>query len=197
MNRPSRCRTRIRRRPPWSEDFDAIRWLPGCLIALLFIIAGCDVVPPATRSPSERIEDVRALEALFPEFEELKLEAYRRDEHCEYIVYRRGAFSTAPDGSSCNVFTNTPVDFDAQARAVYDRLTSGLSMAHVTVDSVDEVTYSTPGRLTTATFDFGSNAFVSQGYVFDVRGNYNKSEEGGATYTTIDDDWYMVVDPSR
>jgi len=174
-----------------------MRLLPGCLIALMIFVAGCDVAPPATRSPSERLEDVGALEALFPDFEEMRLEAYRHDEHCAYIVYRRGAFSTAPDGSSCNVFTNKPIGFDAQARADYDGLTRALSTAHVTVVSVGELIYSTPGRLNAATFDFGTNSFVGQSYVFDVRGNYNQSEEGGAVYTTINNGWYMVVDPSR
>jgi len=123
----------------------------------------------------------------------LKLTAWRRDDQCHYIVYGRGAFSTAHDDESwCNYFTETAQPFDAQATTDFDEVSSALDAAGIDVELVRDIEYRRDGTFQWVTFDFGGAPFVEQSYVYSQGGVFDP--DVGATYTPINGDWYMLVD---
>jgi hypothetical protein len=154
-------------------------------------------MPPATRTPSQRIDDVAALGRAFPILEELHIQGFRRDDQCEYIVNGRGAFSTAEDGANCNIFTEPALPFDPRATADFERVSEALDAARIGVKIVGEVGYDSSGAMRAASFDFGDTAFVGQTYIFDPAGTYPVPTGPDTTYTKIDALWFMLVDPVR
>jgi hypothetical protein len=127
--------------------------------------------------------------------EELGLREWRRDEHCHYIVYSRGAFSSAREGSNCNIFTEPPVPFDPQATADYERVSGALYSVRIGITLVGETRYGQDETIEGASIDFGDAAFAGQTYTYAPSAALPESDPGGATYTRVNDDWYMLVDP--
>lgn len=91
-----------------------MRVLPG-LMALVLVV-GCG---------TSRTDAVADLEAVFPTLAEYGVTNFYRTDECEYLVYRRGAFTTAPDTFECEIDVLGPNDrspIDDQARADLDAI---------------------------------------------------------------------------
>jgi len=149
------------------------------LVASLALGCGSSILPADTRSDIvARLDEVR------PAVDAMELLAYRNLRWCRNIVYAHGAFSSDPSDSTCNLFEEQPVDFDAQATADFDALVQRLSDAGVDVSAIRRRPASAQegDRLR---FTIGQSTFVySPGYTLP------ESDRGELEFFAIDADWY-------
>jgi hypothetical protein len=154
------------------------------LVASLALGCGSSILPADKRSDIvARLDEVR------PAVDGMELQEYTNLRWCRNLVYAHGAFSSDPDNpdpdnSTCNLFEEQPVDFDAQATADFAALEQRLSDVGVNVDRIwrRPASEQEGDRLR---FTIGQSTFVySPGYVLP------ESDPGEQEFFAIDADWY-------
>ena len=169
------------------------RWLSLAVVAGV-LLAGCWLLPRPTPSAAEQIRAAAALRRVFPILEELRVTDYRNQDWCKNLAYARGWFSSNLESSTCNLFNEVPIGFDSEAQADFRRVARALRDSGVSVDTVGPVQYDSAGRVARAHFFFAEGGYESESYVFDPSAPLPEDSPGEATFTRIDQDWYLAVE---
>ena len=149
-------------------------------MALALVIAGCG---------PNRADAVADLEALFPTLAEYGVTNYYRTNECEYIVYGRGAFTTAPDTFECDIDVEGPrqrSQIDDQARADLDAIYRESERHGARIQQANPE-YGPDGSIVGGSFGFEE----CRTYIFEP-GWGELPEADSETYSAIDADWWEV-----
>ena len=159
------------------------------LLACFSFLGGCDHEP----SPKAQSLHTQRLPRCFSVLERLHVEAYRNQDWCKNIWYKRGKFShqTEPP-DTCNLFEGTPLPFDAQAQKDFEAVAGAIKATHVDLYYIDHLKYAPDGKLIGAEFHLlgGPNRYsyvYSPGYT-----SLPPDEPKEREHTRIDKDWYYV-----
>jgi len=152
-----------------------------------FILVGCGGEPDAVL----RKRHTEALPACFRILERLEVEAYRNQDWCKNIVYKRGKFSRNKE-VTCNLFRGTPMPFDSQAEKDFDAVAKVIRTTGVPLMYITGSEYAPKGALKRVEFhlDGGPNRYS---YVYSIGyTNLPPDDPGERRYTAINRDWYYV-----
>jgi hypothetical protein len=119
------------------------------------------------------------------------VEAFRNQDWCKNIVYKRGKFSKNSE-STCNLFDGTPSPFDAEAQKDFDSVAKAVSGTGVGLYFISDLRYSPDGKLIGAQFHLAGHpnrySYVySPGY-----GSLPADEPKEREHTRINSDWYYI-----
>ncbi len=147
--------------------------------ALLLAASTLDIFDPP---PTDRMRRV------FPAMEQLRVTDYRSQDWCRNIVYTRGAFSETTHPTTCNLFDDTPRDFDTDAQRDFDAFAEELRQAGVAIDWLD-AEYGSGGTLVRASFESATIGGY-RGYLYEP-GYALPGDDYKIRYLPIDHDWYL------
>jgi hypothetical protein len=176
-----------------------MKWRALLVMALSLTLVGCSKPGlPHGAETSQRLEQ------LFPTLEALQLRVYFIDHECEYMAYRRGAFSSNVGDEWCRVF-----DFDGRHPGGNDALAPGpfdndalqdlalykgeLAQLGIAVDSLNAVfdlvtgNISGPSRFSVAG-TCGTLEYSPAWRAEDVPENF----AGDSEVFRVDDQWFLV-----
>jgi hypothetical protein len=149
------------------------------------LISGC-----GQPSQSQKQKHVARLPACFNVLESLQVTAYRNQDWCRNMAYRRGKFSSNND-RACNLFEGTAQAFDRQAQQDFDTVSRAIAATGVRLDLISDIKYGRNGKLKRAEFHLakaGRHSYIySPGY-----GKPPPNVRFERTYTPLNEDWYYI-----
>jgi hypothetical protein len=157
------------------------------ILAVTVLLAGCAVSPET----EQRKADVANLPKCFSVLESLDVLAYRNQDWCKNIWYRRGKFSHQTDpADTCNLFPGTPQPFDAPALTDFESVTAAVATTGVRLYYISDLAYDARGKLNHAEFHLAAGQYT---YVYSP--GYRKLPEDmprERKHSRIDQDWYYI-----
>jgi len=147
-----------------------------------------------SQQPSHRQmqRETHNLTRAFATLETHQVTAYRNQDWCKNIVYKRGKFSDQPHRSTCNLFPEDLQIFDAQAIKDFDEVATAVDHTQVDLHYITRLDYDAEGALAQAQFHLAT-PFSRYSYVYAP--NYQALPPNIANeieHTTINEDWYAV-----
>ena len=172
--------------------FVAIRARNACIGLLLMALclataAGCG--GPHKPSDGQLKANAAALASVLPILAVDGLENFRDLEWCRSLKYRRGAFSSDPNDSTCNLFSGPARGFDPEASSEFGRIQSAFKSAGIQVIGVDRYRGPTGVQLM---FDVVSGGNDRWSYVYEPGYRLPSSDPAELVATRIDGDWYFM-----
>lgn len=143
------------------------------------------------RHDRSHASDAQALQKLFPTLEGDGVTAFRYQDWCKVISYKRGHFANTTEPSCIFMATATPNPFDEQAKTDLERIWNSVRSTRVGVFQIADLRYDPAHRLNYGVFDF-SSGFVRERYVFDPGYKLPEDEPGERLHTRINDKWYHI-----
>ena len=129
------------------------------------------------------------IELLFPLFESYQLGAFRNEDWCKAIEYRRGRYATSSGKNCIGILTGNRREFDQAARRDLVVINSGIRKTHGPLRVVTAVRYSDKGKLTYGVFDCreGQDGLV---YVFSLAPLGDEPSFEGTPLNAIGANWW-------
>lgn len=165
----------------------SMKYLTGFAVAAI-ALTSCSHQP----SHRQMQRDTHNLTRAFAALENHQVVAYRNQDWCKNIVYKRGRFSDQPHQSTCNLFPKEPQIFDAQAVKDFDEVATAIANTQVDLHYITGLDYDAEGTLTQAQFHLATS-FSRYSYVYAP--NYQAlppNFENEIEHTAINEDWYAV-----
>jgi hypothetical protein len=165
----------------------SIKYLTGFAVVAI-ALTSCSQQPSNRQMQLE----TRHLTHAFAALENHQVAAYRNQDWCKNIVYKRGKFSDQPHQSTCNLFLEAPQIFDAQAIKDFDEVATAIAHTEVDLHYITRLDYDAEGTLTQAQFHLATT-FGRYSYVYAP--NYQTLPPNIANeieHTAINEDWYAV-----
>jgi hypothetical protein len=160
-------------------------------LVIAVLLLSCLLSTACAPSQAQRVVDVANLSKSFDILERLEVRAYRNQDWCQNIWYKRGVFSDySGEADTCNLFLGIPSRFDGQAQADFAAVAEAIRATHVKLHYISDLDYALDHKLTYAEFHLatGSDAYIySPGYT-----DLPKDLPGEIEYSRINADWYYM-----
>ena len=142
------------------------------------------------KTPSDHSRDTKSLEKLFPVLETDQVTAFRYQDWCQVIGYKRGSFAHSTEGDPPRPATRDATDFDPTARAVLETVWKQLESSGTGVFFIEGIKFDAPGRVNYGEFHCDGG----QRYVFDPGYTLPGDIPNERWHTRVDSDWYYVLE---
>lgn len=155
------------------------------LVVLNILLVSCGIPNGAQHQ-----HDVANLPKVFSTLQNLKVKAYRNQDWCKNIAYKRGNFSNNSKSLTCNLFAGMPIAMDDRAQQDFQTISSVMATTGVGIHFLS-AQYDRSDRLIRAEFNLSTACRCS--YIYQPR--FNRLPEnmtGEIEYTAINSDWYFV-----
>lgn len=161
-------------------------------LAMALLLGGC--IHAAVPTAARMTETASALDGVLPALAELRVKGFRDQDWCRFIDYPRGTFSNQQDETSaCNVFSGTPMPYDDQATADWERVRQALRDAGVSVLMVWNISFDDSGQITQAEFDMNAGAYDRFSYLYDPLNQVDKEPNPDTIVTQqINGSWWFL-----
>jgi hypothetical protein len=153
------------------------------LVLLNILLVSCSI-PNAVQHQ----RDVANLPKVFSTLQNLQVKAYRNQDWCKNIAYKRGGFSSNLKASTCNLFDERPIAMDDRAQQDFQTIASSMATTGVNIHFLS-AQYDRSDRLIEARFSL-SRCYCS--YVYYPRYPPLHNIEGKMESTAINSDWFFV-----
>lgn len=150
------------------------------------ILFGCQ--PSFAQQQARWQRDVDRLSQTFGALEQLQVQAYRNQDWCKNIFYRRGKF-TSNSRATCNLFSGKPQPFDAQAQQDFETIEQAIATTKVKLYYVLNLKYAGDRTLIGATFSLPSGHEYVYAPAYKVLPESLPNER---EYSPINEDWYFI-----
>ena len=173
-----------------------IRYLAATLV-LYLTVAGCS--GPNRPSDAELKRAASALPAVLPAVFQAHVDSYLERDHCRSLKFGLRAFSTDPETPTCNLFSERPQPFNAEADAAFDRIRAALADSGVNVIGVNTYDLGNDGRpgAERVTFDVANPWNARWSYVYEPGYTLPESDPVELVATRIDSSWYFLWQDSN
>lgn len=151
-----------------------------------FVLFSCQQSP--AQQQAQRQRNVDRLSQSFSALEQLQVQAYRNQDWCKNIFYRRGKFSNNIDRSTCNLFAGTPQPFDAQAQQDFATIEQAIAATGVKLLYISTLKYTANRSLSGADFTLEGGSE----YVYEPAYTLPENIPNEREYTAVNSDWYFV-----
>lgn len=119
-------------------------------IALLSLLAACGEKLGGGSGTATRLEQV------FPLLESHHVIAFRNDDWCQAIEYKRGRYASSSGSACVSILSGSRRPFDDAARRDHATILAGIRGAHEGVRLIKGLQYDGMGDITFGIFDCGS-----------------------------------------
>ena len=152
-------------------------------IALLSLISACGENSGGGSGAATRLEQV------FPLLESLHVIAFRHDDWCQAIEYKRGRYASSSGSACVSILSGSRRPFDDAARRDHATILTGVRGAHEGVRLIKGLRYDDMGDITFGIFDCGS-ADGDLVYVFSKDALDPEKTVDGHSLKSIAPSWY-------
>ena len=130
------------------------------------------------------------MEKLFPSLEADQVTAFRYQDWCQILGYKRGAFGFSTEGDLPRPATRNAANFDTTARSDLERIWKDIKASGTGVYFIEEIEFDASGRVNYGVFHCGGG----QRYVFDPGFTLPADIPNERWHTKVDSDWYYVLE---
>ena len=163
----------------WNRIFHCLQ-----LVLLIFLLISC-----GRPNTAEYQRDVANLPKVFSTLKTLKVKAYRHQDWCQNISYKRGNFSSNLAASTCNLFEDRPTAMNDRAKQDFQVVSNAMATTGVSIHYLS-AKYDSSDRLIKAEFNLATSCRCS--YVYQPQYTLPKNMGGEMEFTAINPDWYFV-----
>ena len=157
---------------------------------VLAAVVGCG--QPSVPGEQQQATSTSTLASLLHDLAKTRVEGFRDQDWCRFIVYARGAFTNLPDSEGgCNAFRGQPLAFDAGATADWAALQGEFQTKGVPV-WLAQIDYDASGQITHAEFGITPGSTTDFSYVYDPAHTDGWKDRKILLLHQIDADWWFL-----
>lgn len=129
------------------------------------------------------------LEQVFPQLEAYQVIAFRHDNWCQAIEYKRGRYASSSGKACISILSGSRRPFDQAARRDHATILTAIRDAHDKIHLLKGFRYDSEGRIEFGIFDCGSGD-GDLVYVFSRKALDLETPVDGHPLTAVSETWY-------